>query len=95
MQALVDYERKVHPVCGLHDSIAKTDPYITLEDDVCPACRAIEVQMRVRAEDEREADEEAGASEPHAGDGRTTFVRLLSPVEVAAMRSEGAAPDRR
>jgi len=81
MLALADYERKVHSVCGLHDSIAKTDPDITIVDDVCPLCQAVEVELRRRADEEHAAEEDADASTPRASDGRSTYVQLLRPVE--------------
>lgn len=95
MQALVEYERGVHATCGLHDSIAKTDPYIALEDDVCPLCRAIELELRVRANREHEADEKAGPTNPHQGDGRSTYVRLVSPADSAVQKLRAGAQARR
>src|SRR4051794_28334242 len=36
--ALAEYDADVHDLCGLHDSIAMTDPHWRLKDKVCPVC---------------------------------------------------------
>lgn len=92
MLALSEYEAGIHETCGLHDSIAKTDPHVALEDDVCPLCADIEAKLRVRAHEEHEAEgEDPAARRP--SDGRRSTLRLLSPVEVAQRAVD--APGRR
>jgi hypothetical protein len=84
MLALAEYEAGVHVNgCGLHDSIASEDPYFAVEDRKCPVCAALDLQGRVRGKREYEREHGLDAAVPRAGDGRTTFVRLLSPAEVA------------
>lgn len=95
MLALAEYEAGVHETCGLHDSIAKTDPLVALEDDVCPLCADIDAKLRARASEEHEAEgEDPGERRP--GDGRRSTLRLLSPVEVAqrAVDAAGRRSDR-
>lgn len=86
MEALAEYEDGVCSGCGLHSSIADTDPLFTLEDKVCPVCRAAEVNIRGRAATEQKLEEKADPATPRPSDGRTTLLRLLSPEEAAAMR---------
>ena len=92
MLALADYEAEVHDICGMHDSIAKADPHVALEDDICPLCADIEAKLRARAHEEHEAEPEDPAAR-RPGDGRRSTMRLLSPGESA--QSAVDAPGRR
>lgn len=86
MLALAEYEAGIHVGgCGLHESVAKDDPYFTLEDSTCPVCAAVETEIRARASREHEREQELDAGAKRPSDGRTTFVRLLRPDEIAKL----------
>jgi hypothetical protein len=87
---LAEYHAGVHVGgCGLHESVAKDDPYFTLDDSRCPVCAAVEAEMRARAKRENEREEHLDAGAKRASDGRTTFVRLLRPDEIARLPKPG------
>lgn len=87
--ALAEHNAHVHDGCGLHNSIAMTDPHFTLEDDYCPVEAAVDVARRERAARESKAEKNLKPGDKHAADGRTTRIRLLSPAEIAAAASRG------
>ena len=89
MLALADYEAKVHEDCGLHDSIAMTDPHVQVEDRYCPVGADLEVALRVRAHEEHEAEKDLKPGDKRASDGRTTYLRLETPAEIADSASKG------
>lgn len=74
MQGLAIYESKVC-ACGLHESIAQTDPDLELELPVCPVCAGLAQQKRVVAADDakvlRTLGQEPSPEIPRPGDGRT------------------------
>jgi len=78
MLALADYEAGVHDLCGLHDSIAMTDPHVEMTDRTCPICAALAAALRERSAREHDAEKDLAPSAPRAEDGRTTSVRLVS-----------------
>lgn len=54
MQGLALYESQIC-ACGMHESVAKTDPDLDIELPVCPVCAGLAQQMRVLAsQDERQ-----------------------------------------
>ena len=83
MLGFVEYEAGVCTGCGLHSSVAETDPYFTLDDRASPVCAQIEPELRSRASREHDAEKEAAAATKRPSDGRSTYVRLLSPAEIA------------
>lgn len=78
MLALAEYEAGVC-ACGFHTSIASEDPYFTIEERVCPVCAQATAEIRAR--------ERADAESVGANDGRTRYLRLLLPSEIAAAKS--------
>lgn len=93
MLALGEYEAGVHEVCGMHDSIATTDPPFTLEDRYCPMCDAITRHLRERAHREHEltSKQKNPAARQPADGRRGPFVRLLRPEEAAKLVSRGGS----
>ena len=83
--ALAEYDAGVHDVCGLHESIASTDPRWLLETRTCPVCADMEAALRARDEIEREEEKDYPESERRLSDGRTTSLRLRTPVELAQL----------
>lgn len=54
MLALARYESQVHDGCGLHDSVARTNPETSLEFDTCPMCASLAKALRqLAAEDDK------------------------------------------
>lgn len=87
MEDLVAYEAEVHDLCGLHDSVAKADPYITIDGRDCPLCAQVAAKVRVLGESdhkEAEALREAPGS-VRRSDGVFRFVRMMTPAEIAAV----------
>lgn len=85
MLALVEYERGIHNgpgECGFHDSIAKLDPEVAIEHDVCPLCASKAVEDRKQdARDDRlmkRYGDDPKPDIPRPGDGRREFLRLVS-----------------
>lgn len=95
MLALAYYERGVCD-CGFHESVA-TDRAntFTFETKVCPLCRASAKMNRIQASADETADnqlgEKAPPGAPRAADGRRTFLRQLTPLEVAAQTGPSVA----
>ena len=83
MLALGEYEAGVHPTCGLHDSIAMTDPWFAWHDEVCPVCAEIDRLMRIRFHTEQKAESDLKPEIPRADDGRMSGIRLVPPPAVA------------
>lgn len=76
MFGLEMYESQVC-ACGLHESLAQTDPDIEILLPVCPVCAGFERQMRVlRASDAKKVGDNPAPETPLPGDGRTTQLRL-------------------
>ncbi len=82
MQGLALYESQICE-CGLHESIAKTDPDMDIELPVCPTCAGFAQQMRVlnaRDDEELKALGQTPAPEtPRPTDGRRIMVRMKPP----------------
>lgn len=74
MQGLAIYESKVC-ACGLHESIAQTDPDLELHTPVCPVCAGLAQQKRVLAADDAKTLKSLGndpsPETPRPADGRT------------------------
>lgn len=83
--ALAEHAAGIHDGCGLHDSIAQTDPHFKLEDSYCPVEAALDVAMRTRAAEENEDEKDLKPGAKRSADGRTTRIRLLSPAEIAKL----------
>ena len=89
MLALGIYERGVCE-CGFHESLA-TDRAnnFTFETKTCPVCRGVAKMARLQAHEDEQAEKALGQNPapgiPRLADGRRTFVRLMSPLEVAAL----------
>lgn len=85
MLDLAAYEAEVHETCGLHDSVAKTDPDLQVVTDVCPICAGIELNMRVIGETDRQIRKGMGdpppAHEPDPADGRRISLRANVPTD--------------
>jgi hypothetical protein len=84
MLGLLEYEAGVHDGCGLHRSIADTDPNFALDDRVCPVCAQAEAYLRERADQELEDEKDLEPSAPRKSDGRSTFIRLEEPLQGAS-----------
>lgn len=77
MLDLAKYEVGVHETCGLHDSVAQTDPDMAVDAGKCPVCAGIEWNIRAhRAADDSEGADLAPAA-PHPGDGRRFSLRPI------------------
>lgn len=79
MLALAEYEAGVHSTCGLHDSIAMTDPWFEFQDKTCPVCAEIDRGLRIRFHKEQKAESDLAPERPRADDGRTSGIRLVPP----------------
>ncbi|MBM7518270.1 hypothetical protein [Nocardioides nitrophenolicus] len=83
MLALVEYDAGMCE-CGMHQSIADTDPDLDMGSRICPSCRAIARNLRVIAEsDEQVMRELYGDKKPPADaarpeDGRHFTLRAKS-----------------
>lgn len=88
MLALAYYRRGVC-ACGFHESLTSDKGnHFTFETKVCPVCRGAAKMARIQDAADNESDRTLGENPPamisRAGDGRRTFIRQLSPLEVAA-----------
>ena len=87
--ALSIYERGVCE-CGFHESLA-TDRAnnFTFETKTCPVCRGVAKMARLQFHADEQSDKAMGENPPpglpRAADGRRTYVRMMSPLEVAAL----------
>ena len=92
MLALARYEAHVCSGCGFHKSLAN-DPanHFMPEDEFCLLCQQLAPWQRVRDADDDAAEKALGEnpspSAKRPTDGRTTFLRMLSPDEVAKRQS--------
>lgn len=81
--------------CGIHEDVTG-DPanLLTIDSRVCPICKALAVDQRVRdAADEKAMKahgENPPPSAPRPSDGRRTFIRGLTPEE--ALRTQAKTP---
>ncbi|RNL63651.1 hypothetical protein EFK50_07870 [Nocardioides marmoriginsengisoli] len=82
MAGLVLYESQICS-CGLHESIARTDPDMEIILPVCPVCADFKKQMRVLdAEDEKKVHalgEKPPAGAPRPSDGRSVILSYKGP----------------
>lgn len=83
--------------CGHHSSLTHNlENVFTFEDDRCPVCAGVARYARLRAKQDEAADKALGENPaPHmarAADGRRTFVRQMSPLEVAERRESRGQP---
>lgn len=71
--------------CGLHESIAASDPDLESTVRICPICRDAAKNARVRAAEEeaelkkRFGDDDVPASHPRPSDGRYIGFRFRTP----------------
>lgn len=93
VEGLWRHDREVHPVCGLHESVASNpeEHAFNIVIDNCPACAAMERYRRVMADEDHEWDEQHKNAEPRTprpGDGRLVHLQPLTPEEAARRRKE-------
>lgn len=85
MQGLALYESQICK-CGLHQSIADTDPDLEIVLPVCPVCAGLELQTRVlHAEDDRITAAHGDKPKPgipRPSDGRRIELKFRSPVSL-------------
>ncbi|MDF1603401.1 hypothetical protein [Nocardioides sp. YIM 152315] len=84
MLALARYRADVCSGCGFHSSIADEDPLFKIEDRRCPICADTAPAMRARNKAEGDAAAKAAPEAHLPSDGRTSYLRLLTPAEVMA-----------
>lgn len=79
MQGLAIYESQLCE-CGVHESIAQTDPDMEIDLPVCPVCAGLAQQMRVLNANDATASKSVGAelkpSAPRPADGRRVRLRF-------------------
>lgn len=95
MEALSIYERGVCS-CGFHESLTndKANAF-TFEVKTCPVCRGAAKFDRIQQHSDEQSDKTLGDNPPpglsRSADGRRTFIRQMSPLEVAAMQRPSVA----
>lgn len=97
MLALAQFEAESCRGCGYHESL--TDPAnghtFTPESRICTVCAGADQYARRQSADDEAADknlsDQAPPETPRPRDGRSTFMRPMSPDEVAAA-TRGASP---
>lgn len=87
MLGLLLYERGVCQGCGFHRDVASNKAnHFTFEDHYCPVCKGAAQWGRVQgAQDKQQEDRLGERPNPmtvRPGDGRTTTIRRLSPLEI-------------
>lgn len=84
MLALVEYESKVCE-CGMHETIADTDPDLEMVERICPVCAGLAQSARLYADRDEKTMKPHGdhpaASIPRPNDGRHLSVRLVPRTE--------------
>lgn len=86
MRGLVAYEAAICD-CGFHSTLTH-DPanFFTIDDDKCPVCATAARWSRMQAAADDEDKKRAGDNPPphraQPDDGRRTFVRRMTEVEV-------------
>lgn len=76
--------------CGFHESLT-TDRsnHFTFDVRECPVCKGAAKFARIQQHADEQADKRLGDDPPptaaRAGDGRRTYLRQMSPLEVAAL----------
>lgn len=87
MLALEYYRRGVCE-CGFHESLTVPENHFTFDVKVCPVCRGAAKMARLQEHADEQSDKALGDNPApglhRSGDGRRTFIRQLSPLEVAA-----------
>lgn len=82
MQGLALYEAQICN-CGLHESIAETDPDLDIVLPVCPVCAGLAQQMRVLAESDatevKALGDKPAASAVRPADGRSVRLKWKKP----------------
>lgn len=83
--------------CGHHSSLTNdTDNVFTFEDRRCNVCAGVARYARLQAKQDEQADKSLGDNPaPHASraaDGRRTFIRQMSPLEIAERRESRGQP---
>jgi len=97
MLALDIYRRGVC-ACGFHESLTEDRAnHFTFDQRTCPVCRGVAKMARLQAHEDEQAEKALGQNPapgiPRLADGRRTFVRMMSPLEVAALSARKSAPD--
>lgn len=97
MRALDAYEAGICR-CGFHSSLtANRDNFFTFEDRRCAVCARSEVYARIQDHDDEKAmkafGDDPAPGQPRPTDGRSTFLRRMSPDEVMQIR-ERRGPSR-
>lgn len=92
MLALAIWEAGLSP-CGHHSSLTsdKSNLFV-IEEQTCSVCASLDRYRRIQEERDKRSLKQLGekpaAHVPHPGDGRRTFVRQLSDLEVAERRAQ-------
>jgi hypothetical protein len=78
--------------CGIHESLSSDKSnFFTFEKRTCLACRGKAQYLRILADEDKAVEDRLENAPPAAArpsDGRRLFLRQLSPLEVAARRSQ-------
>lgn len=95
MRAFAIYERGLCD-CGFHMSLTEDrSNYFAIEERRCPVCASAAKYGRIQQDADDRAKKAQGENpppgSPQPGDGRTTYLRRMSPVEVAEKRARRAA----
>lgn len=89
--AYLEYQRGVCE-CGFHESLtADKGNVFTFDARTCPVCKGSAQYGRRLAAEDREVEErlkDQPPATPRPSDGRRLGIRLMSPMEVAARRSD-------
>lgn len=95
MEALALYEAGVCSGCGIHHSLSSNlENVFTFQAETCNTCAGSDRYARiVGAADEkaRKAHQDAPPASPLPSDGRKTYLRMMSPDEVAEARAKRAS----
>lgn len=96
MRALSAYEAGICK-CGFHSSLTEDKSnFFTFQEHRCPVCAASDRKGRMQDAADEQSKKAAGENPPpgtpQPGDGRTTYLRRMSPDEVAPARARRLPP---
>lgn len=87
MLALARYEAEVCD-CGYHSSLTEDEANtFTPETHTCRVCGGQAVWNRILADQDQSVPHDAPAKTPRPSDGRKSYMRMLTPEQVAARTS--------
>lgn len=98
MLALAQYESELCQ-CGNHYSVTEDPSNVFMPTErVCRVCAGMDQYSRIQQAADAAADknrsESAPPQTPRASDGRQTYLRPLSPEEVAARQADSVAAEK-